>query len=253
MSFISKYKFDELEVLVYQDRKQLGMVAAHEVGTLIKHLLKKKDEVRIIFAAASSQRELLSELLNMPDIEWKKVVAFHMDEYHTLPKNAPQRFGNFLNALFFRFLDLRATNYMTEDISAYQELISEAPIDICCLGIGENGHLAFNDPPVADFDDPEMIKEVELDEICRQQQVNDGEFNEIKDVPKKAVTLTIPTLLNASYLSVVVPGHTKSQAVKEALLGEISTSCPASILRKHPNAKLFLDTHSAKLLKENKS
>lgn len=253
MSSISKYKIDELEVLVYQNRKQLGMAAAHEVGVLINQVLKQKDEVRIIFAAAASQREFFTELLNVPDIEWKKVVAFHMDEYHTLPVNAPQRFGNFLNGVFFRFIDFKEIHYMTEDLPAYQRLISESPIDICCLGIGENGHLAFNDPPVADFDDPEVIKEVELDEVCRQQQVNDGEFNEISEVPKRAVTLTIPSLLNASYLSVVVPGHTKARAVEETLFGDISTSCPASILRKHPNAKLFLDTHSSKLLKEIKS
>lgn len=253
MGSISKYKTDELEVLVYQDRKQLGMAAAHMVGTRINQLLKEKDEVRIIFAAAASQCEFFTELLNVPDIEWQKVVAFHMDEYHTLPTNASQRFGNFLDGVFFRFIDFKAIHYMTEDLLAYQELISEAPVDICCLGIGENGHLAFNDPPVADFDDPEVIKEVRLDEICRQQQVNDGEFNDIKDVPKKAVTLTIPTLLSATYLSVVVPGLTKAEAVEGTLLGDISTSCPASILRKHPNAKLFLDTHSAKLLKETKS
>lgn len=253
MSSISKYKVDKLEVLIYQNRKQLGMAAAHHVGALIKKVLKHNDEARIIFAAAASQREFFTELLNAPDIEWKKVIAFHMDEYHTLPTGAPQRFGNFLNSVFFRFIDFKEVYYMTEDLPAYKRLISEKPIDICCLGIGENGHLAFNDPPVADFNDPEVIKEVELDEVCRQQQVNDGEFNDINDVPKRAVTLTVPSLLNSKYLSVVVPGHTKANAVEETLLGEISTRCPASILRTHPNAKLFLDTHSSKLLKEVKS
>ncbi|MCG8373933.1 MAG: glucosamine-6-phosphate deaminase [Balneolales bacterium] len=250
MRSVSKYNFDKLEVCVYQDRKHLGAAAAHHVRTLINRLLEEKAEVRIIFAAAASQREFYAELLNIGDIDWSRVVAFHMDEYHTLPVDASQRFGNYLKAVLFRFINLKAIHYMSDNINAYTSLIREAPIDICCLGIGENGHLAFNDPPVADFDDPEVIKIVELDEICRQQQVNDGEFDSIEKVPKTAITLTIPTLLESTFLSVVVPGSTKAQAVQKTIFGEISTACPASILKKHPRAKLFLDTDSAASLKE---
>ena len=250
MRSIFQHKAGELDVSIYADRDVLGLAAAHYVRRRIKRVLEDKDEVRIIFAAAASQREFLTELLNLVDIPWNKIVAFQMDEYHTLPKSAPQRFGNFLDKLLYRFRDFKAIHFMGEDIEIYEQLINEAPIDIVCMGIGENGHLAFNDPPVADFDDPETIKEVELDEVCRQQQVNDGEFANIDDVPRRAVTLTVPALLSATYLSVVVPASAKADAVEQTLFGEISTRCPATILRTHPDAKLFLDMESSKNILE---
>lgn len=250
MRSIFLYKADELDVSIYANRDQLGLDAAHYVKARILKVLETKDEVRIVFAAAASQREFFSELINMVDIPWNKVVAFQMDEYHTLPKTAPQRFGNFLEKHLYRYRDFKAIHFMSEDIKNYKKLIGVAPIDIVCLGIGENGHLAFNDPPVANFNDPEIIKEVELDEICRQQQVNDGEFTSLNDVPKRAVTLTIPTLFSATYLSIVVPTELKAEAVNQSLFGEISTNCPASILRTHPNANLFLDKESSKKILE---
>ena len=131
----------------------------------------------------------------------------------------------------------------------YAELLSEQPIDIVCMGIGENGHIAFNDPPVADFNDPQKVKVVELEEKCRQQQVNDGCFPTIDDVPKTAISLTIPSLVSANYLCVVVPGPTKTQAVHDTLYGPISTVCPASILRKHDSAVLYLDPAAAAKMK----
>tara|TARA_R110002073_G_scaffold83615_3_gene199333 strand:- start:23 stop:751 length:729 start_codon:yes stop_codon:yes gene_type:complete len=237
-----------MDVSVYKNRDELSLAAAHHVGTKIKEVLKKKDEVRMIFAAAASQREFLTELLNLIDIPWNKIIAFQMDEYHTLPKSAPQRFGNFLNKTFYRFRDFKEIHFMNENIEEYELLIKESPIDIVCMGIGENGHLAFNDPPVADFQDPKSIKKVHLDEICRQQQVNDGEFEKLEDVPTKAVTLTIPVLLDAKYISVVVPDEAKAEAVYSTLFDEISEDCPASILRTHSNTKLFLDTESSKLI-----
>ncbi len=245
---ISTHKVDMLGVSVFKNRNELGMSAAHYVREKILEVLTQKNEVRIIFAAAASQREFLSELLSFNDIAWEKVTAFQMDEYHTLPKSAPQRFGNFLNSVFYRFKTFKDVHYMNDNLKEYESLITNAPIDIVCLGIGENGHLAFNDPPVADFQDPKVIKEVELDSTCRQQQVNDGEFESIEKVPEKAVTLTIPTLMKGNFLSVVVPGATKAEAVKDTLFGEISTTCPASLLRTHPNAELFLDPESSKLI-----
>jgi len=134
---------------------------------------------------------------------------------------------------------------MTSDTKEYEQLISSSQIDIVCLGIGENGHLAFNDPPVADFDDKKIIKEVKLDEVCRQQQVNDEEFKSIEEVPEYAITLTIPTLVNATHLSVVVPGSTKAKAVENTIFKKIDTEYPSTILRKHKSCKLFLDTDSA--------
>jgi glucosamine-6-phosphate deaminase len=246
MTAIIEAKFEKMVVAVYQNRATLGAAAAMYVRKLLISLQQEQAEIRMIFAAAASQREFFIELSNYNDIHWDKVIAFHMDEYHTLPKTAPQRFGNFLDAVIFRFKPFKKVHYMGDDMNAYASLIQAAPIDICCLGIGENGHLAFNDPPVADFNDPLVIKEVLLDETCRQQQVNDGEFLRIEDVPEKAITLTIPTLLKAKHLPVIVPGPTKANAVKNALMGEIKEACPASILRTKPNARLFLDVESSK-------
>jgi glucosamine-6-phosphate deaminase len=197
----------------------------------------------MIFASAVSQLEFFEALLQK-DLPWHKITAFHMDEYHTLDDKAPQKFGHFLKKHLFDKASFGVVHYLS-DADKYKPLIAEAPIDIVCLGIGENGHLAFNDPPVADFNDPDLIKIVELDEMSRQQQVNDGAFETIEEVPKIAVSLTIPALLSGNMLSVVVPGKAKSQAVRNTLFGNISTDCPASILRTHHNAKLFLDPHSS--------
>lgn len=244
------YTAEKLEVSVYPNRAELGRASAEFVANRVKAIAAKKGNVRMVFAAAVSQKEFLAELLNMDNIPWDKITAFHMDEYHTLPGDASQRFGNFLKGQLFRHKSFAEVHYMNDNMQAYAKLIQEAPIDIVCLGIGENGHLAFNDPPVADFNDPEIIKEVELDEVCRQQQVNDGEFAHIEDVPNTAVTLTIPALMEAGHLSVVVPGSSKAEAVAKTLFHPVSTECPATVLRLHPNAKLFLDKHSAKNIME---
>jgi glucosamine-6-phosphate deaminase len=135
-----------------------------------------------------------------------------------------------------------------QECERYGALLSQRPIDLVCLGIGENGHLAFNDPPVADFSDPALVKVVELDEMCRLQQVHDGAFRSVEEVPRSALTLTIPALMSAGCLSAAVPGPAKAEAVRNALEGPLETRCPASILRTHPNAALFLDTASASLL-----
>jgi len=246
MNSILEYKAEELQISVYDNRGNLGVAAAAYVGDKIKKVLETKDEVRMIFAAAASQREFLNELLKLEGIPWEKIVAFQMDEYHTLAESVPQRFGNFLKESFYSFKTFKAVHYIDSDLYKYEKALKEAPIDIVCMGIGENGHLAFNDPPVADFNDKKVIKEVELDTICRQQQVNDGEFENVEAVPVKAVTLTIPTLLDAKYLSVVVPGSAKANAVEKTLFDKIDTSCPSTILRKQSNCRLFLDADSTK-------
>ncbi|MEX2362101.1 MAG: 6-phosphogluconolactonase [Balneolaceae bacterium] len=245
-----KTTIGKLKVEVSPERETMGKSAAEYVGNQIKKVASEKGHVRVIFASAVSQQEFLSELLMIDDIPWEKITAFHMDEYHMLPADAPQRFGNFLKKHLFRHKRFGEVHYMENDLQNYARLINEAPIDIACLGIGENGHLAFNDPPVADFNDPETTKEVKLDEICRQQQVNDGAFSQIDDVPETAVTLTIPALIKTEFLSVVVPGATKAKAVAYTLFHPISTEWPSTILREHPYAKLFLDTHSAKNILE---
>lgn len=246
MKLIKNYIAGNLEVNIYDSRSVMGKMAANYVAEKIREIAAEKNRVRIVFAAAVSQKEFFFELLKIEKIPWNKIVAFQMDEYHILSEDAPQRFGNFLYKHLYRHKNFRDVHYMDKNINEYAKKIQEDTIDISCLGIGENGHLAFNDPPVADFNDPEIIKEIRLEKICRLQQVNDGAFDHIEEVPEKAVTITIPILMKAEMLSVVVPGVTKANAVTKTLFDPISTDCPSTILRAHANAKLFLDSNSAK-------
>ncbi|QKZ13279.1 glucosamine-6-phosphate deaminase [Spirosoma sp. KUDC1026] len=241
---------DALRVCVFDTRQAMGAAAGKDIADKIRELLAKKESLRIIFAAAPSQNEMLAFLASADGIDWSRIDVFHMDEYVGLPTNAPQRFAYFLTTKLFANVAPRSVNLIDDTLGAdaacqrYKELLEQGPIDIVCLGIGENGHLAFNDPPVADFDDPEVIKRVELDDICRQQQVNDGCFATFNDVPKEALTLTIPTLLSGHHLFCVVPGKTKRQAVNAVLTGPITTDCPASILRQHADCTLYVDADS---------
>jgi glucosamine-6-phosphate deaminase len=249
-------KFDSLEVRQYLDRPALGSAAAASVAAAIRLACSTRGEARVIFACAPSQNEFLAALVRHP-IAWGKVTVFHMDEYIGLRGDHPQSFRHFLRT---HLLDLIAAPRIVHLIQAekdpiheaarYGQLLAEKPIDIVCLGIGENGHLAFNDPPVADFQDPKVIKIVELDAACRQQQVNDGCFPTFDAVPTHALTLTIPTLVGARTVSCVVPGERKAQAVRATLRGPISAACPASILRQHKDAVLHIDDAAASLLEE---
>ena len=209
----------------------------------------------MIFAAAPSQNELLYALATDKEIPWNRINAFHMDEYIGLSADAPQGFGNFLKEHIFGLADFKSVSYI--DITAsdaekeckrYAELLAKYPTDIVVMGIGENGHIAFNDPPVADFNDKKAVKSVELDEICRNQQVNDGCFAKIDDVPKTAITLTVPTLFAGDHLFCIVPAKTKAKAVKATLCDDINEKCPATVLRRHKSAILYLDGDSSSLL-----
>lgn len=247
-------KKEQLTVNIYTTRKEMAEKAALEVSCKISELLNEKEFVNMIFAAAPSQTEFLSILVAQKHLDWKRVNAFHMDEYIGLKEEASQRFGNFLKQHLFDRIPFRQVYYLDGLKSAeaeckrYTALLHDFPADIVCLGIGENGHIAFNDPHVADFNDPLQVKVVNLDEICRQQQVNDNCFNQIEEVPTHALTLTIPALVAAPYMYCVVPFRTKAQAVYRALNGEVSEACPASILRKKENATLYLDEESSALL-----
>ena len=230
----------------------MGTAAATAAAKFIRHSLSEQETVRAIFAAAPSQNEMLAALVVAEGIDWNRVEAFHMDEYIGLDATAPQRFGMWLKERLFDRLPFRAVHLIETDIARpverYEELLRSAPIDLVCLGIGENGHIAFNDPPVANFDDPVWVKIVDLEEACRQQQVNDGCFPTFDDVPRKAITLTIPALLSGRRLVCTVPGPTKRQAVYKTLRDPISTACPATILRNHVGCTLFLDKDSAAVL-----
>lgn len=232
---------------VFQTREEIGAHSAELAANKIKTALKEKDEVRLIFACAPSQDEMLSHLVETPDIDWSRIVGFHMDEYIGLPIDSTQWFKIYIQDHLLSKVSLKEFHFIDGTkspeimMAEYTRLLNEAEIDVVCLGIGENGHIAFNDPPVADFNDPFMIKEVQLDPFSRQQQVNDGCFETLDDVPTHALSLTIPALIRAKTMVCTVPGVTKTRAVNQTLTSNISTECPSTILRKHEDAYLLMD------------
>jgi glucosamine-6-phosphate deaminase len=251
---IKKDTVDKLSYQIYENRNLMGIAAAKAVSERIKLLLKEKEVVNIVFAAAPSQNEFLQNLITENEIDWSRIHAFHMDEYIDLNENAPQGFGNFLEDRIFGKLPFKSVFYLDGnaidlelECLRYSELLKKYPVDIVCLGIGENAHIAFNDPHVADFNDPKLVKVVELDSECRNQQVNDGCFMSLTEVPFKALTLTIPALMNAKFAFCMVHGKTKAKAVIHTLIGEVWEMYPSTILRNHPNAILFLDKESASI------
>ncbi|WMJ23264.1 glucosamine-6-phosphate deaminase [Paludicola sp. MB14-C6] len=249
------FEVDKLKVNQYNTREEMGQSAAKDVATKIKELLKTKAEIAMIFAAAPSQNEFLSSLLQDKEIDFYRINAFHMDEYIGLEKEAPQGFGNFLKDRLFNQANFKTVSYIDgqnsnpqEECNRYAKLLNKQKIDIVCMGIGENAHIAFNDPHIAFFDDKEAVKIVELDLTCRQQQVNDGCFSSIDKVPMHAITLTIPTLVSADYIYCMVPAKTKAEAVKNVVTKEISEKYPASILRRCENATMYIDADSGSLI-----
>ncbi len=237
-----------------QDHDRLAQTAAKNVEAKINDTIKKKGIAHIILATGSSQLKFLAELRKKM-IPWKKVVVFHLDEYMGLAEDHPAGFRYYLRKNIIdhvqprKFYPIDATNIITEEIlTSYSVLLRAHPIDLACVGIGENGHLAFNDPGVADFNDPLLIKLVTLDLQCREQQWKEGWFETLDLVPKKALTLTIPAIMNANHISCFVPDKRKAQAVKNAIEGEITENCPASVLRNHPSVDLYLDPPAASLL-----
>lgn len=227
----------------------MALKAARDVAEELRRRLAEQNAVRMIFAAAPSQAEFLDSLVEQPGVSWNRVTAFHMDEYLGLPDDAPQRFGVWLRRAIFDKLPFAAVHLIETGIdpemtaAEYARKLDEAPIDIVCLGIGVNGHLAFNDPP-ADLNDPLPVKIVHLDAACRKQQVDDQCFLKIEDVPERAITLTIPRLLAADRLYCCVPGASKREAVRRTLHDSIGPACPATALRLHPQCRLYLDTQS---------
>lgn len=246
---------DQLEVKIYDDRARMGAAAARQAIEALRDLLAERHQVNVIFAAAPSQNEFLAALVQARDLDWSRVHAFHMDEYVGLPQDAPQGFGNFLRNAIFNHLPFGAVHFLNgqaADLPAecgrYANLLQQYPADLVFMGIGENTHIAFNDPHVADFQDPYLVKVVDLDLACRQQQVNDGCFAGLDQVPTHALTLTVPALVQAAQVICVVPGPNKAQAVYYTLQGPVTDHYPSTALRRHPRATLFLDRQSASLL-----
>ena len=245
---------DRLKVIRCDSRREMGEQAALDAAEYLRYLGERQDEINIIFAAAPSQNEFLASLCSQPGIPWEKINAFQMDDYIGIREDAPQRFANFLNRAVFERVSLRSVmllkcdNDADNEIARYSALLRAHPLDVAFIGIGENGHIAFNDPDIADFFDHEDIKRVKMAYESRQQQVNDGCFPTIDDVPTHAISLTIPALTSADYMFCVVPAATKADAVKNTVHGEISEDCPATIMRRHKNAILYCDADSGKYL-----
>ncbi|MDR1586854.1 MAG: 6-phosphogluconolactonase [Treponema sp.] len=244
-----RFTVGNLTVKVFDSRSESGKAAAEDAAAKINGAIRKKGEATVVFAAAPSQNELLANLKEA-DVNWKKVRALHMDEYVGLSPEHPAGFGNFLDRAIFKGRPFMEIHYLRgkepmEVIDRYAELLKKYPPDLVLLGVGENGHLAFNDPAAADFDDPKPIKLVRLDDVCRQQQVNDGCFASFDEVPKEALTLTMSALRRIPGKVSAVPGPTKAEAVFRALTGPVETACPASILRECEPSTLYLDADSA--------
>jgi len=258
MTHIKELTANKMKVKIYETRLQLGAEAAYDVGKKIKELLLKREFVNIIFAAAPSQNEFLSSLSQQQDVDWSRVNAFHMDEYVGLDEKAPQRFSQFLKERIFDKVPINKVYYINgnaddPDVEChrYSDLLKKYPTDIVCMGIGENTHIAFNDPHVADFNDPLRVKVVALDKVSRQQQVNDGCFEKIEEVPAFAITLTVPALLHANYIYCIVPGAKKASAIFYTMNMYSNEIYPSTSLRNHSNAILYLDKESAAQLDRN--
>ncbi len=247
--------YGEVTLKIYPDRKAMGAGAAKDAADALRRLLAEKDEVNALFAAAPSQSEFLAALALEPGIEWERVNALHMDEYMGLPADSSALFRVFLDEAIFKRVVLKKVYYVddpevNEDITErYRRILKENPLDIVFMGIGENGHIAFNDPPVADFDDPVDVKVVDLDLVSRQQQVHDKTFPDLDSVPKQAYTVTIPPMIKARERFCIVPSALKAMAVKAALEGPVDTACPASILRT-VKTSMYIDRDAASLLDE---
>ena len=245
--------FEKLTVKKADSRAEMGKLAAADCAETLRALLAEKETVSMIFAAAPSQNETLAALAAEPDIDWSRVIAFHMDEYVGLANDHPQSFGTYLREHVFSLLPFKAIYYIhgdaadpAEECARYGKLLADNPVDIVCLGIGENGHIAFNDPGVADFNDPYPVKLAELDDVCRMQQVHDGCFPTIDDVPTHAFTLTIPSLTHAKHLFCSGPAATKAEAVYRTCTEEITENCPATIMRRHDHAVMYVDPDSGR-------
>ena len=239
---------DRLRAVVLDDRPAMAAAAAAHAATRLRGILDDRPRARVIFAAAASQAEMLDVLAREDGIDWSRVDAFHLDEYVGLRIGDPRSFGRWLDERFWARVRpgtvarIDGGNPDPEaEARRYGELLDAGGIDLGLIGIGENGHLAFNDPHVADFEDPLTVKPVEIDDTSRRQQVRDGAFAAFEDVPRVALTVTMAAILASGALSVVVPGAQKADAVTRTLDGPIETACPASALRRHPDAVLFVD------------
>lgn len=249
------FQVEQARVEICPSDAELGKAAALRASAILRAAIAKCGHARLIMATGNSQADLVASLVQTREVGWSRVEVFHMDEYIALPETHPGCLRRWMNTKFVNVVHPGKVNYLDgnaaelgEECRRYEDLLRAAPIDLCLLGIGENGHIAFNDPHVADFQDPLGVKRVDLDERDRRQQAGEGHFPHYSDVPREAVTVTCPLLMSSENLICCVPELRKAEAVKNALEGPLSTRCPGSVVRTHPHACIYLDTDSASLL-----
>jgi len=250
----SEFKKDKIEVKIFENKDELGKASAISVAEKLNEAITEKGFANLILATGASQFQFL-EHLQQQHIDWKKITVFHLDEYYGMPVTHPASFRKYLKERILDKVQPKQVYYLEGDaadieavVARYEALLKDHPVDVACIGIGENGHIAFNDPPVADFNDPKLVKVVELDEACRRQQLGEGWFPTFDDVPTHALSLTIPAIMNCKHINCVVPDERKAEAVYNTLNAAISTACPATILRTHSDTVLYLDKGSASKL-----
>ncbi|HVK57918.1 MAG TPA: glucosamine-6-phosphate deaminase [Candidatus Kapabacteria bacterium] len=245
------FKVDELSVQVFNTLDDLAADAAQEVNQFLIETIRAKGSAAAILATGNSQIQFLKRLVALEGIDWSRITLFHMDEYLGIDANHKASFRRYMRERVQTLVKPRAFHFLEGDVdlpldecARYESLLKAQAIDLCCLGIGENGHLAFNDPPVARFEEKHLVKLVKLDDACKIQQVKEGHFPSLDAVPPYAFTLTIPALCSARKMICIAPEKRKADAVRNALTGPISTHCPASILRKQKHCTLLLDHDS---------
>jgi glucosamine-6-phosphate deaminase len=251
---IRTVQYDRAQVVIYDSNSALGAAAADDLASILQQTISTRGEAAIILATGNSQLSFLKALRSRTDIDWSSVRVFHMDEYLGMAAQHPASFRRYLRQHLIDAVHPAAFYGITGDATdvaaellRYTQLLNQYEPVACVLGIGENGHLAFNDPP-ADFDTDQLIHVVTLAEACRQQQVGEGHFPDLEAVPRQAISLTIPALLMPAHVFAVVPEPRKAPAVQAALEGVVTPDCPASILRTASHVKLYLDRDSAALL-----
>ena len=249
---IKSFTVDQLPVRIYANQPEMAASVAAEAHGIFREALARQGSAAAILATGNSQILFLDELIKLGGIDWSKVTLFHMDEYLGISRDHKASFRFYMREKVLSRITPKVFNFIEGDIdepldeiARYTALLKAQPIDLCCLGVGENGHIAFNDPPVADFNDPHLIKLVKLDDACKMQQVKEGHFPSLESVNPYAFTLTVPALCSARRMLCVAPEKRKAEPVKNLLKGPISESCPASYLRTQPHCTLFLDADSA--------
>jgi glucosamine-6-phosphate deaminase len=251
------FHVDELTVQIYNTEAEMAQTVAELTSQYLRKLLQKQDTAAVLLATGNSQLKFLDALMTLGGVDWSRITLFHLDEYLGISGDHSASFRRYMREHVAQRINPQAFHYIEGDAlqpllecDRYTKLLQVQPIDLCCLGVGENGHLAFNDPSVANFQDPYDVKLAKLDVINRQQQVNTGQFPDLDHVPQYAFTVTIPLICSAKKILCLVPTIRKAKIVKQMLQGSISTDCPASILRQQAQATLFLDVNSSNLLSD---